>query len=103
MGEAIHFDGGAFDGAVLFAAAFDDCKSHFITLQSFTSPVRRPDCTSLMVLDVVGSLSMIFCVMPSRLVSNCITFLGINGKFLRIGSKVSRILFAIRAYFTVRV
>src|SRR5688572_19580463 len=194
MGEAIHLDGGAFDGTILLAAAFDDCKSHFIfssyslrrasrgglalcaglwgswvfysncpgfelrgrsgryytcgtallstgelptkwgnqtqspalkrqtylgsiavrvlvmdcnwpacPLILFTSPVRRPACTSVMVLVVVFSLSMIFCVMPSRFVSNCITFLGTSGRFFRIGSNASRMLLAVRAYFTVSV
>ncbi len=36
-GQAVHFDGPPFDGAVLLAAAFNNCKSHFV-LQSFTSP-----------------------------------------------------------------
>ena len=36
-GKAVHFDGPPFDGTVLLAAAFNNCKSHFF-LQSFTSP-----------------------------------------------------------------
>ncbi len=29
-GQAVHFDGPPFDGAVLLAAALNDCKSHFL-------------------------------------------------------------------------
>src|SRR5215213_7652618 len=40
-GKAIHFNGAPFDGTILFAACFNDCKSHFSFLQSFTSPCAR--------------------------------------------------------------
>src|SRR6185503_9218240 len=36
-GQAVHLNGPPFDGAVLLAATFNNCESHFF-LQSFTSP-----------------------------------------------------------------
>ena len=67
-----------------------------------TSPVRNPDCTSLIVRVVSSKLTIIFCVMLSRLVSSAMMILGTFGKPFRIDRRLSRRLSASLAMLNVR-